>query len=218
MQRELDYKDSQFRDGKYEGTLIFMNQGLPSDEKLLTIDVNFVDGKVAGKGESNYCGKFELSGTYSDKAPFDLEMKGTPCEKELPAVSFTGAREKDGGLQGRWKHNENGGLFELAFVEVDLGAAEPEELIKLLESMGLDSQASKAAINDHGMGVEEAVEWISSGCPPVEGGAHVGNTATSPSEANIASIMEMGYAEDVAKDALLMCDNNVERALNMLLG
>ena len=30
--------------------------------------------------------------------------------------------------------------------------------------------------------------------------------------------MEMGYAEDVAKDALLMCNNDVERALNMLLG
>ena len=61
MQKELDYKDSQFRNGKYEGSLIFMAQGLPSDEKVLTLEVDFADGKVTGKGESQYCGKYALA-------------------------------------------------------------------------------------------------------------------------------------------------------------
>ena len=45
----------------------------------------------------SYCTFFcrlEAQGTYSDKAPFDFELK-----IKTPAVTFAGAREKDGGLQ-----------------------------------------------------------------------------------------------------------------------
>lgn len=211
MQRDMDFKDRRFRDGTYEGTLIWKMGG----ERGIAVDITFADGKVTGTGECEpFIGKFEIAGTYSDKAPFDCDWKATPVAEGIGAVTFTGARGENGGLQGRWKQNaDNSGLYELSFVEVDLGTAEPEKLIQILVGMGMDADASATAVNTHGMGVEEAVEWIANGCPPPAAeGAPV-----TPSSEGIASIMEMGFDEEVAKRALVQTNNDVERALNMLL-
>eukprot|EP00667_Euglena_gracilis_P023461 EG_transcript_26465 len=210
MQKELGFAERFFRNGTYGGTLYVVQSGSPVSEAPLQLNLTFSGGVVSGDGQCSLLAEesFAVEGKYSDQAPYDLE-----CQAKGLAVTFIGAREKDGGLQGRWRHATDGdktGLFELLHVGQ---ALDPQDAIKTLVEMGMAPEAAELAVNVHHMSVEEAVEWIGSGCPPVG--------EADPTEANaehVASIMEMGFSEEEAKNALLANQNDVQRALNMLLG
>jgi len=204
--------------GNYSGQLFLTERdGVP-----LAFRLHFEDsGKISGEGTESFRESEEgkktttrVTGTHT-KGPtvgFNFESDG---------IVYVGFKKPDGQLAGKWKVKENAarkGLFTLSL------ASAHEDKVATLVAMGFEEAISRRAVVDLRLSLEEAAHILSTGGasalpsvprePPKPAAQQP--PAAPTMEANIKTLVAMGFAPDAAKIALQLNGNSIEKAMQAL--
>ncbi|KAH3760831.1 hypothetical protein Pelo_7326 [Pelomyxa schiedti] len=186
------------------------------------------DPRVTGSGMDAILGKFKVEGTVKASSPYSCALVINYVNSP-DAHNLTGWREaSEGGLFGEWQGVQGSGNWALNPVKDpvaankildQLGSSSAANLQTLME-LGFSRDICCRALNETDDNVEEAVEWLSShssedSSAPTPYDAPELSIA-EPTPENITQLMELGFSSEMARNALALNGNHVERAAEFL--
>jgi hypothetical protein len=214
----------QFKGGIWNG---FYSQGGKKKDLYFQISFSFGsyqdEGTISGAGRDEVLGEFKISGKCSRKAPYPATFSF-----HFFALSenfeFEGWRETEkGGFFGNYTSSHHSGTF--AFhpckdippgLELTLKSGANKQVRNQLLAMGFDEWLVDQALKEE-TDLEPALNWIMR--HSTEGGKKKKTDVSDEAlQGNVEQIIALGFSEDLARDALLNTGNNLQAAIDFLLG
>eukprot|EP01062_Namystynia_karyoxenos_P050836 TRINITY_DN3969_c0_g11_i1.p2 TRINITY_DN3969_c0_g11~~TRINITY_DN3969_c0_g11_i1.p2 ORF type:complete len:227 (+),score=75.57 TRINITY_DN3969_c0_g11_i1:92-772(+) len=218
---EINYKGKHFVSGTYRGKLTHQATKV-STPMFATLHFDPETHKLSGQTEDHESGRGEVNGEYNEKPPYDFRLK-------KDGLTYHGFKQSED-LIGKWKNQKTGatGLFQLRLHMMIAPAKlsreqdmSQEETIQELVSMGFPEDRVRSVVVGQGLQLSAAAAALTDGADAP--GAEVGGAAVPPGdvpptrEEVLASFESMGFARDLAEAALSASDDDVEKALQLLL-
>jgi len=214
---------SQFRSGIWSG--FYMVNG---KKKEINFQLNFSwnnnnEGKMSGNGIDDVLGTFNIDGTCSKKAPYPTQFSFN--FRSIEKLTFTGWREGEkGGFFGTYK----GSTLSGSFAFYPLKNVSPEVAEKFKENtntankqqlllMGFEEWIIDEALKETSE-LEAAINWITQHMEESGKGGGGSSSPSSDIEEKVQQIIALGFTEDLARDALENNGNDVQAAIDFLLG
>ena len=175
-------------------------------------------GTVSGTGLHQTLGGYSVEGVYSAKAPYSARLKLIFSGNQEKNLSLEGFRDSSGSIFGTVSGSSSGS-FTISPVKEgggELAKKIKEESEKLtrstLESMGFPSYLIEHALNQCST-LESAVNWCTQN---MTGG--MTTSSGSVDEEKLMNLISMGFDDSVAREVLLKHNNNLDQAVEELLG